>query len=306
MKKLTILLGLSCSLLTGYAQERKFELKDERKTDKSIEISYTKTEPGYYTVVLNFSELTNTSRPQEIISVSGNTGNLLTLKPTDPNQHVGYRYRYQYIRGKYKPRFNADFCYLLPYTQGTNCEVIEAGYANQKYFGAEKPADWKSYFFYTGKEELVTAIRKGLVVEVVDEFETRENVEFTTSQNAVIVEHEDGTLVRYLGFKKGSLKVEAGDQVFPNTPLGLNTFRSKDRFGISIFMYYLNSLDFESLRNQTLVKQKSLYAILTPKFITENNQCMVLENRKTYTAYSSKEIVTKEMSKRELKKYNGK
>ncbi|MCH5690678.1 M23 family metallopeptidase [Niabella sp. W65] len=173
---------------------------------------------------------------------------------------------------------------------GIKCEVVEAGYANQRYFGAEKPADWKSYFFYTDKEEMVTAIRKGMVVKVVDEFETSENIEFTTRQNAVIVEHEDGTLVRYLGFKKGSLQVRPGDVILPNTPLGVNTFRSKNRYAISIFMYYLSSLDFESLQNQTLAKQKvyilllhrGLLLIILPAFYW-----------KTYTSFSSKEIVIK-------------
>ncbi|MCH5716255.1 hypothetical protein [Niabella hibiscisoli] len=50
MKKLPIILGLSFSIFTGYAQERKLELTSERKSDKSVEISYKKTDPGYYTM----------------------------------------------------------------------------------------------------------------------------------------------------------------------------------------------------------------------------------------------------------------
>ncbi len=303
MKKLTIFLGLSCFIMTGYAQERKLELSSERKSDKSVEISYKKTDPGYYTVVLNFSELTNTSGIKEVYSINGTGGPLVTFKPTDPNQHINYRYSYQSIRGKLKPKMDLNFCYILPYATGTACEVVEAGLASERYFGAERPADWKSYLMYTEKEEMVTAIRKGIVVDITDQYEEEKNVEFTTRLNSVIVEHEDGTLVRYLGFKKGSLKVKIGDPVFPNSLLGLNTRRSTKKFCISIFMYYLNSVDFESLREQTLSKQKSLYSIITPKFTVESNSCTLLENRKTYTAYSSKEIVTKEMSKRELKKY---
>lgn len=306
MKKLTILLGLSCALFSGYAQERKLELSSERKSDRSVEISYKKTDPGYYTVVLNFSELTNASSIKEAYSVNGTAGTLLTLKPSDPNQSIGYRYGYQSIRGKLKPKIDFNFCYLLPYAAGTSCEAVEAGLASERYFGAERPADWKSYLMYTEKQEMVTAIRKGIVVDITDQYDEEKNAEFTTKLNSVIVEHEDGTLVRYLGFKKGSLKVQVGDAVFPNSPLGLNTQRSTRKFCISIFMYYLNSVDFESLREQTLSKQKSLYAIITPKFTIENNSCIVLENRKTYTAYSSKEIVTKEMSKKELKRYGGK
>lgn len=303
MKKLLIACLFGTFALFSTAQEAKIEVSADRRDDKSVDFSFRKPDPGYHTVVFSFTELTNTNRVDDIYRLSGNSGNIFTLKPTDPGQHIGFGYRYQYIRGKLKPKFDANFCYLLPYAAGTKCEVAEAGYANQRYFGAEKPADWKSYFFYTEQEEMVTAIRKGLVVEIVDAHENRENVEYTTSQNSVIIEHEDGTLVRYLGFKKGSLKVKTGDVVFPNAPLGLNTFRSKNRFGISVFMYYLNSVDFESIRVQTLVNQKSLYAIITPKFAVDNNPCMVLENRKTYTCFSSKEMVAKEMSKKELKKY---
>ncbi|WP_114790311.1 hypothetical protein U0035_13585 [Niabella yanshanensis] len=79
-------------------------MNSELKADKSVEISYTNTESGYYTVVLNFSDLANCSRPQENFSVNGNAGTLLTLKPTDTNQHIGYRY----IRGKFKPGLNAE------------------------------------------------------------------------------------------------------------------------------------------------------------------------------------------------------
>lgn len=303
MKKLTLTLGFILPLLAAFSQEKKLELSSERKSDKSVEISYLKTDPGYYTVVLNFTELSNTSEQRGAHSINGLSGRLLTLKPANGNEHIGYRYSYQSIRGKLNPKINRDFCYLLPYVAGTPCEVVEAGYASERYFGAQKPADWKSYLMYTEKQEMVTAIRKGMVVDITDVYDEAKGAEFTTRLNSVIIEQADGSLVRYLGFGKGSLKVQVGDEVFPGSQLGLNSQRGAGKFCISIFMYYLNSVDFESLKGQTLSSQKSLYGIITPRFAVADHSCIVLENRKTYISFSSREIVTGEMSKREIKKY---
>lgn len=303
MKKLSATFTLLISFLIITAQDRTIEITGERQTDNSVTLSYTKSDAGSYTIVLKFDELTNTSRPHEIHTISDPRGVLLTLKSEDKNKGIVYRYGYRYIRGKFKPKVNKDFCYILPYTAGTGCEVAEAGFANERYFGAQKPADWKSYFFYTSKEEMVTAIRKGVVVEVMDTYDTNDEAEFTTKKNSILIEHEDGTLVMYKGFKKGSFTVKEGDLVFPHDPLGLNAPNSKSGFGISVFIYYLSSIDFESLKGQTLVTPKSLYTIVAPKFTTGENECSTLENRKTYTSFSSDAIITKEMSKRELKKY---
>ncbi|MGC4233932.1 MAG: hypothetical protein QM594_13215 [Niabella sp.] len=303
MKNLLAFLSLCLLFLITSAQERKINITPQRQSNSSIDFNYEKTDPGTYTLVFSFSEYTNTDRPQEIYSVSDSRGAVFSLRPKNPGQGIGYRYNYRYIRGKLKPKVNKDFCYLLPYAPGIECEVVEAGFANEHYFGAKKPDDWKSYFFYTKNEETVTAIRKGIVVEIVDQYEDVKNVEYTTQKNTVIIEHEDGTLVRYQGFKKGSLKVKPGETVFPNSPLGQNTSYTANRFGVSVFIYYLSSVNFESLRGQSLTTPKSLYSIVTPNFLTGDASCIILETRKTYTSFSNEVIITKEMNKKEIKKY---
>ena len=181
------------------------------------------------------------------------------------------------------------------------------GYANEKFFGAQKQSGWKSYSMSTKQSETVTAIRKGEVVDIVDTFEdaNSENVAFTTSKNHLIVEHEDGTLLRYSGFKRGSIAVQLGDGVVPGSVLGINSPNQNANYSISLLLFYLSSANFESLQGQTLSNPKSLYTILTPMFTLDGIACTVLENRKEYSAYNSEEIITREMSKKELKKYQG-
>lgn len=294
-----------CSNLL-FAQQRELELSAQRMDDNSVDINFEKTAPGTFTVVIDFNNLRNTIQPfGKEYTIVGYKGKVLTLKPEDKNQGIGYGYSYSYIRGKYKPRLDKDFCYVLPYSPGVNCIVEESGFANEKYFGATKPDDWKSYFFSTTDEEPVTAIRKGTVVNVEDIYNDDGRAEFTTNKNSLIIEHEDGSLARYVGFKNGSFKVKTGDEVFPNDTLASNTI-SNGRYGVGVYIYFLSSTNFNSPKTQTLSTQKSLYSFITPKFLTASGTAMVLDNNSKQVSASNLETITKEMSKRQIKKYKSK
>lgn len=199
--KIFLFLIFSSNLL--FAQLRELELSALRMDDNSVDINFEKTSPGSYTVVIDFNNLSNTRQPlDKEYTIVGYKGKVLTLTPENKTQGIGYGYSYSFIRGKYKPRVDKDFCYVLPYSPGVNCIVGESGFANEKYFGATKPDDWKSYFFSTTEEEPVTAIRKGTVVNIEDKYTDDGKAEFTTNKNSLIIEHEDGSLARYVGFKK--------------------------------------------------------------------------------------------------------
>ena len=289
------------------AQDRVFEIMPKMLENRSVEMNYVKSRPGSYTVAINFINLSNTLQSSEsVLSVNGNSGILLTMKPINKDEGVRFSsYIFIPIRGKLKPKFKEDFCYVLPYKVGKKVRVAEMGYANEKFFGAEKQSDWNSYLVSTNQPDSVTAIRKGVVVEIFDKSAdtNSEIVAFTTEKNYLIVEHEDGTLLRYSGFKQGSITVPLGETVLPGSVLGINAQTQKDHYSISLLLYYLNSADFESLKGQSLSKPKSLYKILTPKFTFNGSTCDLIEMNKEYTVFNSEEIIKQELSKKELKKY---
>ncbi len=306
MKKILYCCFLQAIVSIAWTQETVVVLQSQIKADNSVEISYRKYRPGSYTVVLNFSTLTNVSYSTETKhTIPNEQGVLITLRPQDKNQSINYRYTYSYIAGELNPKIQTNFPYLLPFKPGTKAKVFESGYAYQMYFGANKPEDWKCYEFRTATADSILASRKGLVVEVVDKYEQPyvEGVEFTTNENYLIVEHEDGTLMRYLGFKQGSFSVKHGQLVFPGTPLGIISERRKNYYRMSLLLYSLQSADMESYKNQTLSNHKSLYKIGTPQFVYDDNATGFLIPMKDYTTYSNEEYISKEMSKRELKKY---
>lgn len=293
------------SINTTMAQEGQLRLSYQAMPDKSVDFNFEKFDPGAFTVVLTLTNLTNSSAyERREFTAKGYAGNLTSLTPLNKEQRIGFSYKYSYIRGKLQPRYDAGFVYLLPYKKGNKVRATESTFLGATYFGNTTPDDWKAYRFYTPGEDTVTAIRKGIVVLVKDLYETDnlENVAYKSTQNELIIEHADGTLATYKGFKKGSFTVKLGQTVFPGTALGVNSKYSSDgKYNISLMVTYLKSADFESKQGQTLRTSKSLYGFITPHFCTTESADMVLTTQTDYVAADAPEIVKKELTKKEIK-----
>ena len=297
--KITALVLFICSITFKVnTQEKQVDITYVINADKSVDFSYQKADPGTYTVILKFSNLTNsTGLSEQSFTLKGYSGGFLTLKPQNKEQGIGFSYRYSYIRGKLNPKYNADFTYLLPCKKGSKVTATETVWIGTKYFGKTPPEDWKSYRFYTKTEDTVTAIRKGTVVDIQDSYDVEKTngIEFTNNVNKVTIEHTDGTLATYTDFKKGSIMVKLGQTVFPETALGINSVANgNSRFNISLHITYLKSKDFESTT--------SLYGFVSPHFDTSESGNTILVTQKEYTAADTPEIIGKELSKKELKK----
>lgn len=295
---------LICStILQVNAQESAVKVTYKINTNKSVDFQYQKDDPGSFSMMMKFRDLTNAYfSDRDILRLNNYSGRLLSLTPENKEQGIGFSYSYSFIRGKLNPKFDADFVYLLPYKKGTNVRVANVGYVGTRYFGKDAPEDWSVYRFFTDVEDSVTAIRKGVVVDIKDLHNTNEdsNVEYTSRINELTIEHADGTLAVYKGFKKGSYSVKIGQTVYPGSPLGLNTKQYvNSKFNVSIYIIYLKSMDFESARNPQ--NPKSLYGFIKPHFYTSANPATELEIQKEYTVEETSDIVKKEFSKKELK-----
>ncbi|RZK64375.1 MAG: hypothetical protein EOO95_11200 [Pedobacter sp.] len=306
MKLLATSVLLTIASLAFFKAEAQdsFQISYRVNTNKSVDFDYQKSDPGTFTVLLKFNDLTNSlaSREQQITS-KNYSGRLLSLTPDNKDNGIGFGYSYTYIRGKLKPKYNPDFLYLIPYKKDVIVRVAESSFVNATYFGSTTPDDWKVYKFFTKTADTVTAIRKGIVVEVRDLHETDESadVAYTSKINDLIIEHSDGTLASYRGFKKGSISVKVGETVLPGSNLGINTKTNGNTFyGVSIMLYYLKSVDFESAKNANLKTSKSLYGIITPHFSTVESADVIPEPQQEYTSLRNPDVVKKELSKKEI------
>lgn len=295
MKKIITAFILLCNTCTICAQNV-LTVDSKRNDDKSVDFFYNKTKPGTYTVVVTFRSLENAYYTPEKYLVTNFDGPLFTLKPTDPNKGISYSYSYRYIQGTFKPKgVDTSFVYLLPFEKEKIIQAAEHSNLGEVYLKQARPKGWKAYQFRGEALDSVYAARKGIVINVRDEFEQDTTAIFTSKTNQVVVEHPDGSVAVYKGFKKKGIVVKEGENIFPHTFLGVlgNELVTHKKY-LSFMVYYLSDLGFEE-------NKRPETTFITPRFLTASGS-IILTNRQKYTAAVSDEIITKEMTRREGKK----
>ncbi|WP_081643184.1 M23 family metallopeptidase [Sphingobacterium paucimobilis] len=288
-------------------QESALRMSSKRNDDKSVDLSFEKDDPGTMTVNLKFKSLSNSAVPTNIYRAEGYSGTLMTLKPMNKDNGIDFSYSYRYIRGRLMPKVDPTFVYAIPFKVGTEVYAREAGFLSARYFGNTTPDDWKVYHFYTTDQQEVVASRKGIVVEINDRHDDSvlEDKEYSSSTNSITVEHKDGSLLKYDGLSNGSVQVELGATVFPGQVIARNVKRGSNGYSVSFMLMYLKSADLGANEGKNITNSTSFYGFITPLFDV-GTEAIVLTKDAKYTASLSPEVITKEMSKKEIKKYNGK
>lgn len=175
----------------------------------------------------------------------------------------------------------------------------------EQYFGSAKPKDWVSYLFIVSEGDTAFAARKGMVVEVNSDKDYRTDVEvsYQSSVNSVLIEHEDGTLARYEGVSKSGMLVEEGQDVYPGTPLGtIAKYDKREQGQLRFSLYYLDFVNPGEQASQTMKDKINYYAYIEPIFLTADG-IQKLETGKSYEADITDELLMKEFTKRDKKKF---
>jgi hypothetical protein len=296
-----------------FAQIRNITINSKLNDDKSIDIEYEKELPGSYYIVIEFSDISNCFTNEYKGVVTGYSGRLLNLKPINAQQGIGYSLKYSSVMGVPNPKVDSLFQYTLPFKIGKKNKIYEAGNIGEKYFGSEKPANWKSYVVSFKSPDTIFSMRKGIVVKLTNEYDDDASTTkiYTSKRNSIIIEHEDGTFAEYKGFKKNSFKVKLGQIVYPQTQLGtIELFnKSENNYRFDFCIYYLFGLSFfdnnDTEKKVTRVytsNDGSRYKYLTPNFLTSEGATSI-ESKKEYTGFINETILLQEMTRSEKKKY---
>lgn len=281
---------LSINILN--AQNDNIEISYKVNNDNSVDITYKKRLPGSYYVTLKFSKLTN-SYPSDFKGViNKSSGSIVKLRPINKEKSIGFSYKTSYRRGAPDPKIDSLVTYALPFKKDKKITVYEAFNVSEKYLNEERPSNWKSYVVKSKTPDTIFSMRKGTVIEIVNDFVTDTIVDksFTSNRNRVIVEHEDGTYASYKGFKKNSISVKLGQTVYPYTKLGVMDILNTDGYRCSFTVYYVK--DSETFE----------YEYITPNFLTENG-IEKLITAKEYQVKFNETVLLQEFTRREKKKY---
>ncbi|MEL1242610.1 M23 family metallopeptidase [Flavobacterium flavipallidum] len=307
LKKAIICLILLAINNYSFAQDQNITINRTVNNDNSVNLNYEKKIPGSYYLFLELSDVRNCYAEVYRGVITGSSGRLLNIKPIDAQQTISYSYKFNTIIGVPDPKTDSLFQYFLPFKTGEKVKIQEAVNIGEKYFGAEKPQNWKSYVVNLKSADTIFSMRKGIVVKIINEYNDDASIKknYTSKRNYIIVEHEDGTLASYKGFQINSIKVKLGQTVYPQTQLGLVQLFDKTtnnyRFDFSI--YYLSN--YENISNsekRTYKDYSGYYNFITPRFLTTDGLTIV-EPNKEYMASFDESILLQEMTRSEKKKY---
>ncbi|MNK24597.1 Peptidase family M23 [compost metagenome] len=290
MNNLKFLLFLTnCFIwLNVNAQVREVTITTKRNKDGSVNLIANKSVPGNYTIALNLTSSSNTSEiANPVFNIRSDGDNFLTFYPNNKDQDISLSYTYKVVLGKLNPKFNPNFLYTLPYADGKKTKVT-----------TKSPAIVNIINFYTEQADTVVAIRKGTIVKSTDLYDDdNNNYEAKRKHNALMIEHEDGTLASYQGLRKGFL-VKVGQVVFPGDALAINNV-SADGYFFVLHVNYLKSVEVINKKGEKL--NGNMHGTVKPYFSTKEDANNFLRFPEYYTSIITKEIIQKEMTKKEIK-----
>jgi len=304
MKKLFLLL-LFIPLMS-FGQRDIIEVDYIINNDKSVSFNYKKNRPGSYFLILEFNSLNNTRANTFKRVINSPSGSLTKLKPTNPDEGIGFRYSFKYYKGNLNSKIQYDYPYILPFDKGTTNFANELYSIKNTYLKKDLPKNWKSYSFEFENSEIIRAIRKGIVIEVINKFKSKSDKVYSyySEKNSIEIEHKDGSIASYKGFGDNQINVKIGQLVFPQTKLGeLAKYDSREKYRLYLSLYSFKTIEGKSLNN---IKSSDIEInYITPKFYI-NGDIKELKNRERFEVDYNEDVLFNEMRRREIKKYKSK
>ena len=251
------------------------KVEDKTHSEFSTPVRFTALNSTFYQfmLVINFTQFENLSpkpSPREI-NLSHGTNNLFTFSIHVPGSGYGYRYSYSYWLTPSDDNINKEFPFLIPLKEGVN--VI-----------AKRRFSERVYDSFSGNiGDTIYCMRRGLVTAVP----RSETLDFRLSKHDCLeVLHEDGTYMIYHYLKKSEDLITPGKIILPGQPLGI----------LSDSSYLLVTL-------MKIGKTKNLITPLSIAYtIGKTGTVSFDEIDGMEKSVHPREVVTAEMTTRELKK----
>ncbi|HEY4874452.1 MAG TPA: hypothetical protein VIH86_02675, partial [Puia sp.] len=218
---------------------------------------------------------------------------ICTIEHFIANEHR-FRYSHKLYNGINVTSPDSTFTYLIPAVAGHEVTSFHVSYFGN-IVGKYKPGYYAVRFRYHAGDTICAA-RAGIVYEVFDNAERRTKGEYYNEKthNYINIEQADGTLAHYSIASPIHLLVIEGDRVIPGQPIAV--FSAEDYNYPLVFR--ITHLNLDSPPDE----EGSYYSSVNTNFYTQQNTTATLGDSTSYIAIQPVEIVTKELSKKEIKK----
>lgn len=301
---LIIMIALAITGNQCLAQKNDVVVSAYTNTNQTVDFNYEKNAYGSFFLELNFDHIDNALPAWYKGTIKNQSGKLLTLKPLNNVTSIGYSFKYNYARGVLNPKIDTTFEYLLPVSSGKTVQVFDSNYLFKELLDGAEPKNWKAISFRLDEGDTIFAMRKGVVVDVIDGYnpDPTQLHSYNSRSNSVLVEQTDGTLAFYGVLKNGSIMVRPGDAVLPHTALALaGTFDVGQNTQCTVYVDYLSDDNFKDVDKMTLGNRRFFYSFINPLFYTKEG-IVRLKSGEKYTSETTTELIQKEFTKLEKKK----
>jgi Peptidase family M23 len=215
------------------------------------------------------------------------------LNRAEAPQH-SFHYNHKSYKGISINNPDTTFTYLIPALADHEVTTFHTYYIGEV-IGKDKPGYYSAGFrFHRG--DTICAARTGTVYEASDTAQQRIKDEFYNikTHNHINIEQPDGTLAHYTIASKIKLLVHEGDKIIAGQPIAV--FSSED-FNYPL-IFSVTNLNL----NNPPDEEGSYHSTIHTYFYTEQNPAQKLEDKKTYKSVHPAEIITKELTKKEIKR----
>lgn len=291
------------------AQTTPVQIISKSNTDNSHSFNYKKNREGTYYVSVKFKNLGNALLSDFSGVINEPIGTLFTIHPIVGTKPVQFdTYSINYVKGNPLKKPDESFAYLLPYPKGEVRSLFFLSNIKEKYIQQKPSSDFKSFAFESNEFDTVCAIRRGVVIEINDKYEIDTSLykSYTSKVNSIQIEHADGSIASYQGFKKEGIFVREGDVVLPHDRLGiLSKYDAKKQYTLRLHVFYaVMKPDETGGQNSDSLTRNQLfeYRYLDPFFFTSEGVSK-LQNKNKYKSNISESEYTKELGKKEQRKF---
>ncbi|WP_297337480.1 hypothetical protein [Algoriphagus sp.] len=278
--------------LHSFAQ---IQVESERDNEGNVIITATNTSSIPYTLQFDFSNLQNLTPvggSSPIGIANPGTSRVATLKRVSSSQSTNFSFRYAYIKGNIYGKRTKEPIYLIPLPAGTQVRGVSMTHIENRLQPDEQNDAHVGVSFFMPEELTILAPRKGYISDMKMDYTAGKNdLDFSRSENFIEIYHQDGTLTQLKVLKANSQLVKIGQEVFPGDPLAVSAGEN-----------YQNGRHIRVICTRVSKNsQGKIYAEIFPStFVIEEN-FSTLSKPVEATVTHPEEVITMEMSKRELK-----
>ncbi|MDO9553665.1 hypothetical protein [Rhodonellum sp.] len=250
-----------------------------------------------YSLKIEFKSLTNlipSSGMASFAVASPGRSQVAKLRKQDPNQSTTVKFATTIYKGNFLAKNKEEIPSLLPVDKGVEVTVYNMTHLENSLKFEKTNESYVGISIHFESPTLICTPRKGVVSQIKEDEELKgTSYTFSALDNFIELYHEDGTFTKLVVLKAGSVKVKIGETVFPGDVLAESS-GEKYESGRHVRM-----IQTRLEKNNEGLTMKTIQT----KFYDESLGSIVPETGTKITAVHPGAMVTKEMSKKELKKH---